>query len=76
MSDKALTNTDHGVATHLERVGHLFIRPPITRNRTVDFEQDTRVRQFSGGGFPCRDQVVKRAALLLTQEDFMFVEAS
>src|SRR5690348_16884861 len=70
---KALTNTEHGVATHLEGFGHLLIGPALSWSGAIDFQEDTSVGEFSGWGFAFRDQLLERVALPCTQGDFMFV---
>ena len=73
---KAFADADDAVATHLEGFGHLLIGPARIRSVAIDLEQDTGMRQLSGGSFAFRDQLVERVALFLTQGDFMFVRAS
>jgi hypothetical protein len=56
--DEAFTDADHGVTTHLESFGHLFIGPARTRSMAIDVQKNTSMRLLSGGRCACRKQLL------------------
>jgi hypothetical protein len=67
--DKLLAHSPNRRGADFQRLTDVFICPVWSRWTRIGFEQDARVKQFSGCCLPCGKHLVEVGALFCGQSD-------